>query len=79
MPRFSRTPFHGADAVYTSLPTDRRSPDYRAQQDREGETIVTAIRKRGVRYVVSLSSLGADSGEPTGVIRGLGAQEDRLR
>ena len=71
--------FHGADAVYTLLPTDRRSPDYRAQQDREGETIVTAIRKSGVRHVVSLSSLGADSVEPTGVIRGLGAQEDRLR
>ncbi len=71
--------FHGTDAVYTLLPTARRSPDYRAQQDREGETIVAAIRESGVRYVVSLSSFGADSLEPTGVIRGLAAQEDRLR
>ncbi len=70
--------FHGADAVYTLLPTDRRAPDYRAQQDHEGETIVRAIRDSGVRFVVALSSMGADSEQPTGVIRGLRAQEARL-
>src|SRR6516162_8050364 len=44
--------FHGADAVYTLLPTDRRAPDYRAEQDREGEAIVQAIHDSRVRYVV---------------------------
>jgi len=71
--------FRGADAVYTLLPTDRRAPDYRAQQDREGATIVKAIRGSGVRCVVALSSLGADSDAATGVIRGLHAQEERLK
>lgn len=71
--------FRGADAVYTLLPTDRRAPDYRAEQDRQGEAIVKAIRASGVRYVVALSSLGADLSEGTGVIAGLHAQEERLK
>jgi uncharacterized protein YbjT (DUF2867 family) len=71
--------FSGADAVYTLLPTDPGSPDYRATQDRQGEAIVEAIRNSGVKYVVALSSLGGDLSEGTGVIAGLHAQEDRLK
>lgn len=71
--------FHGADAVYTLLPTDRQAPDYRAEQDLQGEVIVKAIRDKGVPYVVALSSLGADLLQGTGVIEGLHAQEERLQ
>jgi uncharacterized protein YbjT (DUF2867 family) len=71
--------FRGADAVYALLPTDRRVTDYRAEQDRQGEAIVTAIRESGVRYVVALSSFGADKPKGTGVIAGLHAQEERLK
>ena len=71
--------FRGADAVYTLLPADRRSSDYRAEQDRQGEAIVKAIRQSGVRYAVALSSLGADLTEGTGLIAGLHAQEERLK
>lgn len=70
--------FRDSDAVYSLLPTDRRAPDYRAEQDRQGEAIVSAVRQSGVRYVVALSSLGADLREGTGVIAGLYAQEERL-
>lgn len=70
--------FRGADAVYTLLPTDRRSPDYLARQREEGEAIVEAIRTSGIRHVVFLSSLGADLDEGTGLIAGLHAQEARL-
>jgi uncharacterized protein YbjT (DUF2867 family) len=76
---FLSATFRGADAVYTLLPTDRRAPDYRAEQDREGEAIVQAIRDSGVRYVVALSSLGADLPAGTGPIAGLHAQEERLK
>lgn len=38
-----------------------------------------AIRDSGVRYVVFLSSVGADLPEGTGPIAGLHAQEERLR
>jgi len=68
----------GADAVYTLLPTDPGAPDYRAEQDRQGEAIVKAIRESGVRYVVALSSTGADL-EGGGVVAGLHAQEERLK
>lgn len=71
--------FRGADAVYTLLPTDRRSPDYPARQRQEGEAIATAIRVSGVRRVVALSSLGAELREGTGLIAGLHEQEERLK
>jgi uncharacterized protein YbjT (DUF2867 family) len=71
--------FRGADAVYTLLATDRRAPNYRAEQDRQGEVIVKAIRESGIQYVVALSSLGADLAEGTGALMGLHAQEERLR
>jgi uncharacterized protein YbjT (DUF2867 family) len=75
---FLTNAFRGVDAIYTLLPTDPHSPDYRAEQDRQGEAIVKAIRESGVRYVVALSSLGADLSEGTGVLAGLHAQEERL-
>jgi uncharacterized protein YbjT (DUF2867 family) len=71
--------FRGADAVYTLLPTDPRAPDYRAEQDRQGESIVKAIRDSGVKYVVALSSFGADLSDGTGLIVGLHKQEERLK
>jgi uncharacterized protein YbjT (DUF2867 family) len=71
--------FRGTDAVYTLLATDRTRPDYRAEQDQQGEAIVKAIAESGVRYIVALSSLGADLNDGTGVIAGLHAQEERLK
>jgi uncharacterized protein YbjT (DUF2867 family) len=71
--------FRGADAVYTLIPPNLVSPDYRAEQDRVGEAIVRALRDSGVKRVVFLSSLGAELPSGTGPIAGLGAQEKRLR
>lgn len=76
---FLASAFQGADAVYTLLATDRQSPDYQARQDEEGEAIAQAIGESGVRYVVALSSLGADSDARLGVIEGLHAHEERLK
>jgi uncharacterized protein YbjT (DUF2867 family) len=76
---FLTAALHGADGVYTLFPPDFRSTDYRAQQDRQGEAVVKAIRDSGVRRVVFLSSLGAELSEGTGPIAGLHAQEERLR
>ena len=70
--------FRGASAVYTLLPSDPRSPEYRRKQDREGEAIVNAVRDSGVRHVVFLSSIGGGLPEGTGPIAGLHAQEERL-
>jgi uncharacterized protein YbjT (DUF2867 family) len=61
------------------LPPDPQSPDLRSQWDRKGEAIVKAIGNSGLRYVVFLSSIGADLPEGTGPIAGIYAQEERLR
>ena len=71
--------FRESDAVYTLLPTDRRSLNYRAEQDRQGEATIQAVRESGVRHIVFLSSLGAELDEGTGLIAGLHAQEERLK
>jgi uncharacterized protein YbjT (DUF2867 family) len=71
--------FRGADAAYTLLPTDRRASDYAARQREEGEAIVHALGRSGVRRVVSLSCLGAERSEGNGLIAGLHAQEERLK
>jgi uncharacterized protein YbjT (DUF2867 family) len=39
--------FRGVDVVYSLLPTDPGSPDFRAEQDRQGEAIGGAIRESG--------------------------------
>jgi uncharacterized protein YbjT (DUF2867 family) len=71
--------FEGADAVYALLPPDPQSPDLLRTWDQQGEAIAKAIRDSGVRYVVFLSSIGAELPEGTGPIAGLHAQEERLR
>ena len=71
--------FRGADVVYTLMPPNPVSPDYRAEQDRMGEATARAIREAGVKKVVLLSSLGAEHPAGTGPIAGLHAQEQRLR
>jgi uncharacterized protein YbjT (DUF2867 family) len=72
--------FRGADAVHTMLPYSPTVPDFRAEQARLGEAIVTAIRDSGVRRVVAQSSLGAQLPAGTGFIAAsLYPQEQRLR
>ena len=71
--------FRGAEAVYAMIPPDPQAPDFRAKQDLEGEAIATAVRDSGVRYVVFLSSVGANLPDGTGPIAGLHAQEERFR
>ena len=76
---FLANAFRGSDAVYTLIPPDPRTADYRATQDALGEAIISAIQASGVRYVVFLSSLGGEVPAGTGPIAGLHAQEERLR
>ncbi len=70
--------FSGADAAFTMQPSNPASPDLLADQDRDGEAIVTAARHSGVRHLLAISSLGAEVPAGTGPIVGLGRQEQRL-
>lgn len=71
--------FAGATAVYVLLPTDAGAADYLEAQRAQGEAVVEALARSDVPRVVALSSLGADSDGDHGLIRGLHAQEQRLR
>jgi uncharacterized protein YbjT (DUF2867 family) len=59
-PGFLQNAFHGADAVFTMIPPNDAAADIRAYMRAVGNNYAEAIRSAGVRYVVNLSSIGAD-------------------
>lgn len=71
--------FTGADGAFTMQPSNPAAADLLAEQDHGGEAIVTAATRSGVRYLVALSSVGADVPAGTGPIVGLHRQEERLK
>jgi uncharacterized protein YbjT (DUF2867 family) len=70
--------FSGTQAVYAMVPPSLTSEDFRAYQDRVVEAMATAIEESGVKFVVSLSSFGADKTDKTGPVAGLHHLEQRL-
>jgi uncharacterized protein YbjT (DUF2867 family) len=71
--------FRGADAAFTMQPSNPASPDLSADQDRDGEAIVSAASTSGLAHLVAISSIGAQVPAGTGPIVGLGRQEARLK
>lgn len=69
--------FKEADAVFTMLPP-LMTVGTEAMQDKIGETVAQAIKKSDVKYVVNMSSLGADLKSGTGVVEALYRNEQRL-
>jgi uncharacterized protein YbjT (DUF2867 family) len=70
--------FTGAKAVFVMIPPDLSSPDIRAYQNKVSESLATAITRSGVKYVVSLSSVGAHRPDKMGPVNGLYDNEQRL-
>jgi uncharacterized protein YbjT (DUF2867 family) len=70
--------FSGARAVYAMIPPSMTSEDYRADQDKATNAIGQAIEQAAVKYVVSLSSVGADKRDGTGPVAGLHYLEQTL-
>ena len=70
--------FAGAQAVYAMIPPDMANSDVRAYQERVTDAIATAIAAAGVKYAVSLSSVGADKTEKTGPVVALNHFEEKL-
>lgn len=68
----------GAEAIYAVTPPNMTSKDYRAYQDQVTEAVAGAIESAGIKYVVTLSSIGADKAERTGPVAGLHAMEERF-
>ncbi|MBI5664650.1 MAG: NmrA family NAD(P)-binding protein [Nitrospirae bacterium] len=70
--------FSGSSAVFALVPPHYTAADFRAYQNEAGASIAMALQNAGVRYVVNLSSQGADLPDGTGPIKGLHDQEVRL-
>src|SRR5579871_4670782 len=70
--------FKGASAVYLVLPEDISQRDLRAHQERVSDSYAAAIANAQVRFVVNLSSLGAQHADHTGPIVGLHNLEQKL-
>jgi uncharacterized protein YbjT (DUF2867 family) len=70
--------FTGATALFTMIPPDFTAPDFRAYQNRISGNLATGVSRSGVKYVVNLSSQGAELAEGSGPILGLRDQEERL-
>src|ERR1700732_2325347 len=70
--------FDGASAVYLVLPEDISQQDLRAHQECVSSSYAAAITNAHVRFVVNLSSIGAQHAQNTGPIVGLHNQEQKL-
>ena len=70
--------FSGAKAAFILIPPNLQAENVRAYENSVGEKIFEAIKKSEIKYIVNLSSIGADLSEGTGPVKGLYDQEQRL-
>jgi len=70
--------FTGTQAVFAMIPPAYGETIFRAYQNEVGRAIAKAVISSGLKYVVNLSSVGADLPYGTGPILGLHDQEQRL-
>jgi len=70
--------FAGAEAAYVMIPPDMATTDFRAYQHLISEAVSTALENAGVKFAVSLSSIGADKTDKTGPVVGLHNFEQQL-
>jgi uncharacterized protein YbjT (DUF2867 family) len=60
------------------IPPNMTSNNFRAEQDQATDAVAKALETAGVKYVVALSSVGADKAEKTGPVAGLHYMESRF-
>lgn len=70
--------FTGADAVYTMVPPKWDAADWKTYIGNIGRNYAKAIQQAGVKYVVNLSSVGAQLKEGAGPVSGLYQVEQAL-
>ncbi len=70
--------FKGVDAVFTLIPPNLTAQNLMSYADKIGESIARAVEIARVKYVVNLSSSGAELPGGTGPILGLHNMEERL-
>jgi uncharacterized protein YbjT (DUF2867 family) len=54
---FTQT-YKGANVVFTMLPADFQTDDFKAYQEKAAEAILNAVKNSGAKHVLNLSSVG---------------------
>jgi nucleoside-diphosphate-sugar epimerase len=75
---FVKSAFKGADVVYTMIPPIWQTSDWRKSMNEVAKSYADAIAANNIRYVVNLSSIGADVGNGVGPVDGLHDFEQML-
>lgn len=70
--------FQGAQGVYVLVPPNITSNDVRSYQEHVNDAVATAVARSKVKFVVALSSIGADKQSGTGPVVGLHNLEQKL-
>jgi uncharacterized protein YbjT (DUF2867 family) len=70
--------FSGREAAYVMVPPNMSSPNVRSYQEHVNDVLASALEKGGVKYAVTLSSIGADKADRTGPVLGLRTLEQLL-
>ncbi|MHB8540112.1 MAG: NmrA family NAD(P)-binding protein [Candidatus Acidiferrales bacterium] len=70
--------FEGATTVYLVIPQALQRDDFRDYQERISDAYASAVQKSGVKYAVTLSSIGAHNAANTGPVVGLHNMEEKL-
>ena len=65
----------GATAVYVMIPPNFVTDNYRGYQNQIADAQIEAVKNAGVKFVVTLSSVGAHLKEKAGVVQGLADME----
>ncbi|MDB5086454.1 MAG: NAD-dependent dehydratase [Mucilaginibacter sp.] len=70
--------FKGTDVVYTMIPQQAQSNDYKAFIRKISQNFATALKAAGIKNIVNLSSIGAHLPSGTGPITGMHDAEEIL-
>jgi uncharacterized protein YbjT (DUF2867 family) len=68
---FLKNAFSNADVVYTMIPPIWQTNNWRKSQNEIAENYIKALKDSKVKYLVNLSSIGADLKEGVGPVTGL--------
>lgn len=68
----------GAQSAYVLIPPNPTSNDFRGFQEQVSDAIAAAVANAKLKFVVSLSSIGADKADRTGPVVGLYNFEQKL-
>jgi nucleoside-diphosphate-sugar epimerase len=75
---FLKSAFSGSDAVYLMLPNDYSVTDLLSTQKEVANNYLEAVKENRIKYIVLLSSIGANLRKGAGPIDGLGYLEEQL-